>query len=173
MCVCWHQLACVGRLPCVAGASRTPDGACAGQRAYVLHTARRLAWGRLAGSVTGGASGCPGAVGEAEDAAPRGTAVAALGGKPDGIAALQVLPVERGAGLAQPGMRAAEARLAHGDWLHIFPEARPAPLRGALVGWGQAGARPRGACGRLARRRAAARQRRLGLCLEWRERGVG
>jgi len=43
----------------------------------------------------------------------------------------EVLPVERGAGLAQPGMRAAEARLAHGDWLHIFPEARPAPLHGA------------------------------------------
>ena len=34
-----------------------------------------------------------------------------------------MLPVERGAGLAQPGMRAAEARLAQGDWLHIFPEA--------------------------------------------------
>ncbi|KAK9836166.1 hypothetical protein WJX81_006146 [Elliptochloris bilobata] len=34
----------------------------------------------------------------------------------------KVLPVERGAGLAQPGMRAAEACLANGDWLHIFPE---------------------------------------------------
>jgi hypothetical protein len=30
--------------------------------------------------------------------------------------------VERGAGLAQPGMAAAEARLAAGDWLHVFPE---------------------------------------------------
>ena len=35
---------------------------------------------------------------------------------------MQVLPVERGAGLAQPGIRAAEARLASGDWVHIFPE---------------------------------------------------
>ena len=35
---------------------------------------------------------------------------------------LQTLPVERGAGLEQPGIRAAEARLAAGDWVHIFPE---------------------------------------------------
>lgn len=34
----------------------------------------------------------------------------------------QVLPVERGAGLDQAGMRAAEARLAAGDWVHVFPE---------------------------------------------------
>lgn len=34
----------------------------------------------------------------------------------------QVLPVERGAGLEQAGMRAAEARLAAGDWVHVFPE---------------------------------------------------
>ena len=30
--------------------------------------------------------------------------------------------MERGAGLAQPGMAAAEARLAAGDWVHVFPE---------------------------------------------------
>ena len=41
---------------------------------------------------------------------------------------LQVLPVERGAGLSQPGMRAAEACLADGDWLHIFPEVDTALL---------------------------------------------
>jgi len=34
----------------------------------------------------------------------------------------QVLPVERGRGMDQPGMRAAERRLAAGDWVHIFPE---------------------------------------------------
>ena len=34
----------------------------------------------------------------------------------------KVLPVERGAGLDQPGMRAAEALLARGDWVHVFPE---------------------------------------------------
>ncbi|BDA47309.1 probable Tafazzin [Coccomyxa sp. Obi] len=34
----------------------------------------------------------------------------------------KVLPVERGAGLDQAGMRAAEARLAAGDWVHVFPE---------------------------------------------------
>lgn len=33
----------------------------------------------------------------------------------------KVLPVERGAGLHQLGMRAAEARLSEGDWVHIFP----------------------------------------------------
>ncbi|KAG2499894.1 hypothetical protein HYH03_002182 [Edaphochlamys debaryana] len=36
--------------------------------------------------------------------------------------AAKVLPVVRGGGLAQPGMAAAEARLAAGDWVHIFPE---------------------------------------------------
>ena len=30
--------------------------------------------------------------------------------------------MERGAGLEQAGMRAAEARLAAGDWVHVFPE---------------------------------------------------
>ena len=34
----------------------------------------------------------------------------------------QVLPVERGAGLSQFGMRVAQGRLAAGDWVHIFPE---------------------------------------------------
>ena len=37
-------------------------------------------------------------------------------------AGAQVLPVERGAGLHQTGMLAAQARLAAGDWVHIFPE---------------------------------------------------
>ena len=35
---------------------------------------------------------------------------------------LQVLPVERGAGLSQFGMQLARDRLAAGDWVHIFPE---------------------------------------------------
>ena len=30
--------------------------------------------------------------------------------------------MERGAGLAQAGMAAAEARLRAGDWVHVFPE---------------------------------------------------
>lgn len=34
----------------------------------------------------------------------------------------QVLPVERGRGMQQPGMKAAEAKLAAGEWVHIFPE---------------------------------------------------
>jgi monolysocardiolipin acyltransferase len=34
----------------------------------------------------------------------------------------KVLPLARGAGLEQPGLAAAEARLARGDWVHIFPE---------------------------------------------------
>jgi 1-acyl-sn-glycerol-3-phosphate acyltransferase len=34
----------------------------------------------------------------------------------------QVIPVERGAGLGQPGLLAAERRLAGGDWVHLFPE---------------------------------------------------
>lgn len=36
--------------------------------------------------------------------------------------AAKVLPVVRGAGMAQPGMLAAEERLAAGEWVHIFPE---------------------------------------------------
>lgn len=34
----------------------------------------------------------------------------------------KVLPVERGAGLKQLGMRAAEYQLNQGQWVHIFPE---------------------------------------------------
>jgi monolysocardiolipin acyltransferase len=33
-----------------------------------------------------------------------------------------VLPVERGAGLSQLGIKAAVARLNAGDWVHLFPE---------------------------------------------------
>eukprot|EP00878_Enallax_costatus_P022113 GHUV01023451.1.p1 GENE.GHUV01023451.1~~GHUV01023451.1.p1 ORF type:complete len:305 (+),score=73.43 GHUV01023451.1:232-1146(+) len=36
--------------------------------------------------------------------------------------AAKVLPVERGAGMFQPGLAAAEDRLRAGDWVHIFPE---------------------------------------------------
>lgn len=36
--------------------------------------------------------------------------------------AAKVLPVARGGGMAQPGMLAAEERLAVGEWVHIFPE---------------------------------------------------
>lgn len=36
--------------------------------------------------------------------------------------AAKVLPVQRGAGMHQPGLAAAESRLAAGDWVHIFPE---------------------------------------------------
>lgn len=50
--------------------------------------------------------------------------------------AAKVLPVERGAGMFQPGLAAAEARLRAGDWVHIFPEgtrskdgARIGPVR--------------------------------------------
>lgn len=39
----------------------------------------------------------------------------------------KVLPIERGAGLGQPGVVAAERRLAGGDWVHIFPEGTRAP----------------------------------------------
>ncbi|GIL73060.1 hypothetical protein Vretimale_4674 [Volvox reticuliferus] len=41
--------------------------------------------------------------------------------------AAKVLPVVRGGGLAQPGMVAAESRLAAGDWVHIFPEGTRSP----------------------------------------------
>jgi monolysocardiolipin acyltransferase len=44
----------------------------------------------------------------------------------------QVLPVERGKGLDQPGMRAAENRLAAGDWVHIFPEGTRSPNGSAM-----------------------------------------
>ncbi|KAF8067215.1 N-acylphosphatidylethanolamine synthase [Scenedesmus sp. PABB004] len=36
--------------------------------------------------------------------------------------AAKVLPVERGAGMFQAGLAAAEERLRAGDWVHIFPE---------------------------------------------------
>mmetsp|Transcript_24249 Transcript_24249/g.52995 ORF Transcript_24249/g.52995 Transcript_24249/m.52995 type:complete len:524 (-) Transcript_24249:843-2414(-) len=36
--------------------------------------------------------------------------------------AAKVLPVKRGGGMTQAGMQAAEDRLQHGDWVHIFPE---------------------------------------------------
>ena len=35
---------------------------------------------------------------------------------------MQTLPVERGKGVDQAGVRAAQARLKAGDWVHIFPE---------------------------------------------------
>ncbi|EFJ51950.1 hypothetical protein VOLCADRAFT_103147 [Volvox carteri f. nagariensis] len=41
--------------------------------------------------------------------------------------AAKVLPVVRGGGMAQPGMAAAEARLAAGEWVHIFPEGTRSP----------------------------------------------
>ena len=34
----------------------------------------------------------------------------------------QVLPIDRGAGLQQQGMQAAQERLRRGDWVHVFPE---------------------------------------------------
>ena len=33
-----------------------------------------------------------------------------------------MLPVQRGGGMRQPGMQAAEQRLRDGEWVHIFPE---------------------------------------------------
>lgn len=38
------------------------------------------------------------------------------------VVSRQVLKTERGVGLEQPAMWAAEERLAAGEWLHIFPE---------------------------------------------------
>lgn len=35
---------------------------------------------------------------------------------------VQVLPIDRGAGLQQQGMQAAQERLSRGDWVHVFPE---------------------------------------------------
>ena len=93
----------------------------------------------------------------------------------------KVLPVARGAGLAQPGMAAAEGRLAAGEWVHVFPEgtrSRDGALRPARKGVGRlavAAARGHGAgphsaalcalghAGRAAAgRRGAARRRRGG-----------
>lgn len=34
----------------------------------------------------------------------------------------KVLPVQRGGGMHQPGMQAAELALQRGEWVHIFPE---------------------------------------------------
>lgn len=62
----------------------------------------------------------------------------------------QVLPVERGAGLDQFGMRLARQRLAAGEWVHIFPEGtrsrggRMLPVRKG-VGWLVAAAAAQGA----------------------------
>jgi Acyltransferase len=39
----------------------------------------------------------------------------------------KTLPVERGGGVDQPGMRVAAAALGSGEWLHIFPEGRVTP----------------------------------------------
>ncbi len=36
----------------------------------------------------------------------------------------KVLPIERGAGLAQPAVALAAQLAGAGDWLHLFPEAR-------------------------------------------------
>lgn len=47
--------------------------------------------------------------------------------------AAKVLPVERGAGMRQPGLAAAEARLRAGDWVHIFPEGTRSRDGGASV----------------------------------------
>lgn len=35
---------------------------------------------------------------------------------------MQVLPIDRGQGLQQQGMQAAQQRLSRGDWVHVFPE---------------------------------------------------
>lgn len=40
---------------------------------------------------------------------------------------VQTLPVERGRGMEQAGMLAAQARLAAGEWVHIFPEGTRSP----------------------------------------------
>jgi monolysocardiolipin acyltransferase len=39
----------------------------------------------------------------------------------------KTLPVERGAGVGQRIMGVAARALAHGEWLHIFPEGRVTP----------------------------------------------
>lgn len=54
---------------------------------------------------------------------------------------VQTLPVERGRGMDQPGMRAAEQRLAAGDWVHIFPEGTRSP-DGRSLGKLRCGPRP-------------------------------
>jgi len=45
---------------------------------------------------------------------------------------MKTLPIERGGGLDQVGMRAAEYRLNQGDWVHIFPGLA---LFLVVVGW--------------------------------------
>eukprot|EP00899_Mesostigma_viride_P028638 jgi/Mesvir1/895/Mv17457-RA.1 len=46
----------------------------------------------------------------------------------------KVLPIERGAGLEQDGMRWAIGRLRQGDWVHIFPEGRRSRDGGQKLG---------------------------------------
>lgn len=46
--------------------------------------------------------------------------------------AAKVLPVQRGAGLLQPGLLAAERRLAHGDWVHMV---RRSLVRATALPW--------------------------------------
>jgi 1-acyl-sn-glycerol-3-phosphate acyltransferase len=68
----------------------------------------------------------------------------------------KVLPLQRGAGLQQPGLAAAEARLAAGDWIHLFPEGtrsqtgtlgrvRPGVGRLYAAAWAQSAERTPGA----------------------------
>ena len=46
--------------------------------------------------------------------------------------AAKVLPVQRGGGMTQPGMQAAEKKLQEGQWVHIFPEGTRSQVRGAV-----------------------------------------
>lgn len=48
--------------------------------------------------------------------------------------ASQVLKTERGLGLDQPAMWAAEERLSAGDWVHIFPEGTRSKNGGKSIG---------------------------------------
>lgn len=80
----------------------------------------------------------------------------------------KVLPVERGKGMNQPGMRAAAARLAAGDWVHVFPEG--------TRGGGDGGSRmlpARRGVGWLAATAAAAPAAPPPLILPWVHSGMG